>query len=507
MQNPSLPDPSSLKATSLVDIAAELGRHSVGGGLTRRRSAYTALHCLAVFARKQFDFLIKGLQPGGAFEADPRYPLAFLLEATARQTSFDIDVLLRSISHREGSSSTASMRQTLELADRLATAAIAPAVGHGLVEPTVMLTYFQKSPTIRLMPYAPIAVIGIDFSAVGDRNRLAAIAHETGHHVYRQITVNYLSNLDEQIETLAAPAPQAESERWPSWLLAWEEEIFADIYAALIAGPIAALGLHKVILTGRRDSLVEDDGDHPLDALRPQILHTTLRMMAEKRSAEQRAALLTATEALEAAWRQTLKDHGSPTEFLPAGGDAPVSLGEAEALLCNLVEEMLNGALAPLAADAGRALWSSGAVESLAALASCEEQFAETCRALSGSPLPELALRDRNRVVAVARFPVKGEGGRRVVGEIGDPHLDELREAGLAGAALAADRWKAVFLAGDWTTQEGGSGIKPPVMRRSATRRPPYTPYRYTTPSSGGTSSGGTARAGGSGQPRSKAAK
>ncbi|WP_298982124.1 hypothetical protein [Caldilinea sp.] len=506
MQNPSLPDHSSIRATALVDVAAELGRRSGVGGLTRRRTAYTALHCLAAFARKQFDFLLKGLGPGGAFEVDPRYPLAFLLEATARQTAFDIDVLLRSISHREGASSTVLMRQTLELADRLARDAIAPAVRHRLVEPTVMLTYFQKSPTIRLMPYAPIAVLGIDFSAVGDRNRLAAIAHETGHHVYRQITVNYLANLDEQIEALAAPAPQAEAERWPAWLLAWEEEIFADIYAALIAGPIAALGLHKVILTGRRDSLVEDDGDHPLDALRPQILHTTLRVMAEKGPAEQRKALLTATEALEAAWAQTLKDHGSPTEFLPVGGDAPVSLDEAGALLRSLAEEMLNGALAPLAADAGRTLWSSGAAESSTALAACEEQFAETCRSLSGSTLPELALREQNRVVAVARFPVKGEGGQRVVGEIGDPRLDELREAGLAGAALTADQWKAVFLAGDWTTQEGGSGIKPPVMRRSATRRPPYTSYRYTT-SSGAASSSGATRVGGSGQSRSRAAR
>lgn len=504
MQNSSVPDPSSFRATSLIEIAAELGRRSTAGGLSRRRTAHIVLYCLAAFARKQFDFLIKGLQPGGAFEVDPRYPLAFLLEATARQASFDIDVLLRSIGHREGALSTQPMRQTLELADRLAREAIIPAVRHGLVEPTVVLSYFQKSPTIRLIPYAPIAVIGIDFSAVGDPSRLAAIAHETGHHVYRQITMNYLSNLDEQIEALAAPAPQAEAERWPAWLLAWEEEIFADIYAALIAGPIAAIGLHKIILTGRRDSLVEDDGDHPLDALRPQILHTTLRVMAEKRSGEQREALLTAAGALDAAWEQTLKEHGAPAEFLPSGSDEPVALDEAGALLRNLVEAMLNGALAPLAADNVRTLWSLGATESSATFASCEEQFAEYSRSLSGSTLPELALRDQNRIVAVARFPIQGEGGHRVVGEIGDPHLDELREAGLAGAALTADQWKAVFLAGDWTTQEGGSGIKPPVMRRSTVRRPPYTSYRYTT-SSGASSSGGSARAGGARQPRSRA--
>ncbi|MFN3332147.1 MAG: hypothetical protein ACK47M_06525, partial [Caldilinea sp.] len=214
-------------------MAAELGRSGLAGAVSRRRTALIALHCLAVFARRQFDFLCKGLGPGGAFESDERYPLTFLLEATARQMSFDIDVLLRSLSHREGASSNLRMRTTLDLADRLAIDALAPAARHGLIEAAALLTYFQKSPTIRLIPYAPLALIGIDFSATGDRSRLLAIAHETGHHVYRQITVNYAAHLDEQIDALAAPASDTSAERWPRWLLAWEEEIFADIYAAI----------------------------------------------------------------------------------------------------------------------------------------------------------------------------------------------------------------------------------------------------------------------------------
>ena len=66
--------------------------------------------------------------------------------------------------------------------------------------------------------------------------------------------------------------------------------------------------------------------------------------------------------------------------------------------------------------------------------------------------------------MAVTRFPVKATGDARTVGETGDAYLDEHRDAGLSGAALTAVEWKAVFLAGDWTTQEGGSGIKPPVF-------------------------------------------
>jgi hypothetical protein len=69
------------------------------------------------------------------------------------------------------------------------------------------------------------------------------------------------------------------------------------------------------------------------------------------------------------------------------------------------------------------------------------------------------------------------------VGEVDDATLAALRERGLAGEALQADEWKAVFLAGDWPTQEGGSGIKPPVRRMRGnswwlTYVPPVQPPR-----------------------------
>ncbi|MFO7631280.1 MAG: hypothetical protein R6W76_02015 [Caldilinea sp.] len=463
----SLPDRSAIRASALIRTAAELGQRGVAGGMTRRRTALIGLHCLAAFARKQFDFLRTGLDAGGAFQADERYPLEFLLEATARQASFDIDVLLRTLSHREITSSNLTMRTTLELADRLAVDAVLPAVRHGLVEPTGLLTYFQKSPTIRLMPYAPLALIGIDFSATGDQTRLLAIAHETGHHVYRQITVNYSAHLDEQIEAMAMPLPESEAVRWPLWLLAWEEEIFADIYAALIAGPAAALGLHQLILTGHRAGLIEDDGDHPLDALRPQIMHTTLRVMAEKGLAERRQSLLTAADELDAAWQERLAARGAPVEFVPAGGDAPVALEEAGLLLRALVEEMLDGVLAPLVADAERAPWSTLVEDTSTKQPESKTQFEKVCAELAQKTMPELSLRNNGHVVSVARFPVEASGGQRTIGEIGDPYLDELRSIGLAGKPLEAEQWKAVFLAGDWTTQEGGSGIKPPVFRPS----------------------------------------
>jgi hypothetical protein len=460
-------------------MAAELGQRGVAGGMTRRRTVAIALHTLALFARKQFDFLGAGFGSGGMFEADERYPLEFLYEATARQVSFDIDVLLRAVSHRASESASLEMRTTLELADRLAMNALLPAVRHGLVEPTVLLTYFQKSPTIRLIPYVPLGVIGIDLSATGDANRLLAIAHETGHHVYRQLTTNYASHLDEQIGVMASPMPETTASPWPQWLLAWMEEIFADIYATLIAGPAAALGLQQLIMTGQRTSLIEDDGDHPLDALRPQIMHTTLRIMAEKGVAEHQQSLLTTADVLDALWETELAARNAPAEFVPAGSGTPVALAEAGKQLRALVNEIAGGALAALVADTDHTPWSVGDKDASVALTESELQFNTVSMGLAEESLPELTLRNNRHLVAVARYPIQGDGGQRVVGEIGDPYLDELRNAGLAGKALEADQWKAVFLAGDWTTQEGGSGIKPPVAYR-----PPYwwLTYRPVTP-------------------------
>ena len=54
------------------------------------------------------------------------------------------------------------------------------------------------------------------------------------------------------------------------------------------------------------------------------------------------------------------------------------------------------------------------------------------------------------------------KGGQRIVGQIGDPNLDQLRDDALNGKrTLSTGAWKAVFLAGDWVTEEGGSGITP----------------------------------------------
>ncbi|MFN3334510.1 MAG: hypothetical protein ACK47M_18560, partial [Caldilinea sp.] len=175
-------------------------------------------------------------------------------------------------------------------------------------------------------------------------------------------------------------------------------------------------------------------------------------------------------------------ERSAPTEFIPAGEDAPVALADAGALLDALVREMLDNVLAPLIADASHTPWSVGAEDASIVFAESEAQFDVTCSTLGSRTLPELSLRNNRRVVSVARFPVEDVGGERTIGQTGDPYVDDLCSRGLAGESLQADQWKAVFLGGDWTTQEGGSGIKPPVFSRRSfwwlSYRPTVQPMR-----------------------------
>lgn len=440
--------PWSARAASLLEVAGELGARAASTGEARRRTALLGLHCLAAFATKQFHLFEKGFA-GGMLQADAAVPVEYVLEATARQVGFDIDVLLRTMGQREASISTVAMRETLELADKLAADALAGAVRNRLVEETAVLTYFQKTPTIRLLPYVPLALIGIDLTAIHDRTRLLAIAHEVGHHVYRQLTTNHGVEPQRKVEKRALAPDQ-----FPAWLQAWTEEVFADIYSVLVAGPIAGISVQAMLMGELPGVLLQDDADHPLPALRPEIAVAVLRKLAGE-SKHGSGRLAQAADLQQQQWQAYLKLRKVGDAFTPAGGGQPVPLAGARAQLEAYVGYWLDGLLAPLARDAQSAQWSRA--ETAAEL---YDQFAKICAGLASTKAPELeAAGDK---VAVTPQVAGVHGGQRVVGEIGDPYLDELRNHVLAGKrTLTVAEWQAVFIAGDWVTEEGGSGINP----------------------------------------------
>ncbi len=154
--------PWEMRAAALLELSGELGARATDAQNPRRRTALLALRCLTSFAKLQFELFGEGFGPDGALVPDPQFPAAFLLGAMIRQVGYDLDVILRALAQRDDADSTASMRAILDLADQLAERALQPAIHNQLIEETAVLTYFQKAPTIRMLPYVPLAVIGID---------------------------------------------------------------------------------------------------------------------------------------------------------------------------------------------------------------------------------------------------------------------------------------------------------------------------------------------------------
>jgi hypothetical protein len=195
--------------------------------------------------------------------------------------------------------------------------------------------------------------------------------------------------------------PGGEGHGWPLAGVAagLEEEIFADSYAALVAGPAAALGLQQLIATGRRTGLAEEDGVHPVDLLRPQILHTTLKLLAEQ---GRRAAAFGVQASGEGTGEQLaeLLEAAAAPEVFEAGG-AVIGVQEG-AQLRAFVAELL-AARRPCCATKRIALeWAK--VPSHVPAASLE-QFSSFYAAQAGQPCRNWPWTRRSRRPCVVRFP------------------------------------------------------------------------------------------------------
>jgi hypothetical protein len=142
------------------------------------------------------------------------------------------------------------------------------------------VTYFQKSPDIRVIPYAPVALVGIPYSCQQLPRDLLAVPHEVGHYVFSHGTLGY-GTADEKplrkylLDRLGQIVPK-ESRDYRR-LSRWLEETFADVYGACVAGPVMALDFQDLQLHTGRERFITDDNDHPVPVLRPKIHLQVLR--------------------------------------------------------------------------------------------------------------------------------------------------------------------------------------------------------------------------------------
>lgn len=268
-------------------------------------SLHALTESLLAFGKDQFNFFWDGFENKQLLPSMV-LPRKHVLRATLDQVAFDMAVIQRISSQR----SQAKLQTAQELADKLAQQALNVAIGGGLLPRCSVLTYFNKSANIRIIPYAPIALIGIPFSATKVNRDFLAIPHEIGHFVY-----HHAPGLAAQLHACIP--------LYPDWINHWLEEIFADVFAAYVAGPVCGYSLQKILMDNSQDKFVTDDGEHPPDAVRPSGITEALRHLDDKQVADD----------LDQLWLDQLATRHYPNEFTPHNSTTAASFDNAKELI------------------------------------------------------------------------------------------------------------------------------------------------------------------------------
>ena len=314
----------------LTDLLGQL-EDLVALEVPRAKTLLAVVQSLQAFAEAQFAFFREGFGESGAFDLLPSddFPQEYVFRTTLEQIGHDVALLEQIVQQRLSGRKVLVGGEEVRVADRLNQAdqlsqlALEPAVRAGLVDKTAVITYFHKSPSIRVVPYAPVAFIAIPYSSLNRDRDLLAIPHEVGHHIYR--------HGQELHHTLEQRIPKQ-----PTWRRRWLEEIFADVYGAMIAGPVLALSFQDLLLGKAVAEFVTEDGDHPVSFLRPFIYHETLRQMAQH--GHDFAELVA---DLEAMWQEALEIRGLPESFVSLDGETAVSVNDARHYLTYAIEQII----------------------------------------------------------------------------------------------------------------------------------------------------------------------
>jgi hypothetical protein len=272
-------------------------------------------HRLWQFATDILYFFNAGFTSGKleSKEYPPNNVYAILLN----QIAIDIEVIRRAADQRITSGSI-EMKKRLKEADKLAWLALQKAVGSDKpLEPgTTVVTYFQKSPAVRVIPYANVALIGIPFTCVDEPRDLLATPHEVGHYIYWHARNSvpapvgrayffFCAVVDQAVDRLRDLITPGRPE-FANWCLRWLEELCADVYGCWTAGPVSALTLQDNQKNRAVSEFAETDGEHPAPVLRP---YTDWKVLNNRAVAPAILSLMTSH------WQAVLSDYGDPSSL------------------------------------------------------------------------------------------------------------------------------------------------------------------------------------------------
>lgn len=215
-------------------------------------------------------------QPKPKLIKDYGYPPEYVLRTILDQITVDFEIIQRAMYQRRYG--TLDQQKTLTLADNW---------GQSLLEKVSMMfeipqggktfakviTYFNRSSLIRMIPYDNVALIGIPLTATRPCHRrdLLVIGHELGHYAYWHGQVN-----GESIREILKHIVRSEMPYIKNWI----EEIFADVFGFVVSKQLAmSLWALEMIADNPPSKYVHDNRVHPIDLLRPYIFLRTLSIL------------------------------------------------------------------------------------------------------------------------------------------------------------------------------------------------------------------------------------
>jgi hypothetical protein len=263
----------------------------------------TLANCLQAFGESQFKFFCEGFREGHLWPS-AQYPAENVLSTTLNQVGYDIAVIQRASKQR--GSKDKKMLDTLHKTDQLAQLALNLAIDGKLLPQSTVISYFNKSAYIRTIPYAPLALVAVPYTATAVPRDYLATPHEIGHHIYRH-SPSLMADLRDRLPLQ------------PAWCSRWQEEIFADVYGCLVAGPVVGLDFQDIVFDHSLANFMSDDGEHPVEAIRPFAYVKVLAKLGFPNAAK----------ALKQEWKRKLAARNNPESFVPYGEFNSVNLEEA----------------------------------------------------------------------------------------------------------------------------------------------------------------------------------
>ena len=222
------------------------------------------LGCLQLFAQEHYNYFENLFFGSGVAEnaqTCSKYPSEYVFSVIFDQISFDLAVITQAANQRL--SQNQQELQTLEKADEITRRALQPVMEYLQLQDIRIVSYFKKDMSIRVIPYAPVALVGIPYTVACISQDFLAIPHEVGHYVYWHGTLASGRTVQEELSHVV--------NKNPLWCYRWLEETFADIYGCLTAGPAIALSFQDLQMRNTPVEFIENDEDHPVPILRPNI--------------------------------------------------------------------------------------------------------------------------------------------------------------------------------------------------------------------------------------------